>query len=127
MDNSIVLARIFGVVFLVCGLEAVFNRKFMSAALGGVADSPISLWIAGLIFLLMGGTVVALQNVWSPDWRVIITIIGWGSVLKGACIMLFSDFMRTVYRKSNVSSILTFGGIVAVLLGLFLLYMALTQ
>jgi len=122
VDTSIVLARALGIVFLVGGLEALFNRKAMSRAIDGAIEHPVAFWVVGLINLLLGSFMVAVQEVWSADWRVVVTIIGWSALLKGAILWLFPDFSRTVYRTCNRVGVLAFGGVVAILLGLFLCY-----
>lgn len=122
MIISLVLARIIGTVALVGGLEAVLNRKSMSNAMSAAVESGISLWIVGLITLILGATIVALHNVWVYDWRVIITIAGWSSILKGAVIMLFPDFAKMVYRKCNTPGVLVPVGFLIIVLSLILLY-----
>jgi len=92
----------------------------MSRAIDGAVEHPVAFWIVGLINLLLGSFMVAVQEVWSADWRVVVTIIGWSALLKGAILWLFPDFSRTVYRTCNRVGVLTIGGVVAILLGLFL-------
>lgn len=124
--NSIALAQVLGIVFLVGGLNAVFWRKSMSAAIEGVSGSPALFWVWGFINLLFGAAIVALHGGWPSDWSVIITIIGWAGVLKGALLMFFPDFSKSLYRKSNTPAIIMLGGIVAILLGIVFLYAALS-
>lgn len=124
-DGSIAFVQIFGIIFLAGGLNALFCRKSMSAALNGVVESPALLWVWGFLNLLFGAIIVTFHSAWSSDWRVIITIVGWAGILKGVLLMFFPDSARTLYRTCNTPSILTTGGIVAVLLGLFLLYVGL--
>ena len=122
VDTSIVFARALGIVCLVGGLEALFHREAMSHAINGAIEHPVALWIVGLINLLIGSFMVAVHEVWSADWRGAVTIIGWSALLKGAILWLFPNFSRTVYRTCNRVGVLAFGGVVAVLLGLFLCY-----
>jgi hypothetical protein len=122
MITSLVFARIIGTITLVGSLEAIFNRKSMSNAISAAVENGISLWIVGLITLILGATIVAIHNVWVYDWRLIITIIGWSSILKGAVIMLLPDFAKTVYRKCNTPGVLVPVGFLVIVLSLILLY-----
>lgn len=97
----------------------------MSTAIGGVTENLALFWIWGFINLLFGATIVALHNAWSSDWRVIVTAIGWVGVIKGVFLMLFPNSAGEIYRASNTPSVLTAGGFIAILLGLFLLYVGL--
>ena len=121
-DSSVAFAQILGIIFLAGGLNALFSRKAMSNAIGGVTENLALLWVWGFINLLFGATIVALHSAWSSDWRTIITAVGWAGVIKGAFLMLFPNSAGALYRTSNTAGVLTTGGIVATLLGLFLLY-----
>jgi hypothetical protein len=122
MDISIIFAQIIGIVCLVAGLEVVFNRRFVSAAIEDTLRNAAVLWVMGLIALVVGATVIAVQNVWSSDWRLVITVVGWIALLKGAFIMLFPGSAAWLYRKCNTTGLLMASGILAVILGLFFLY-----
>jgi hypothetical protein len=122
MITSLIFARIIGTIALVGGLEVILNRKSMSNAISAAVENGISLWIVGLIALILGATIVALHNVWVYDWRLIITIVGWSSILKGVVIMLLPDFAKTVYRKCNTPGVLVPVGFLVIVLSLILLY-----
>ena len=121
-DDSVAFAKILGMIFLVGGLNALFSRKAMSIAIGGVTENLALFWVWGFINLLFGATIVALHGTWSSDWRVVVTASGWAGVIKGAFLMLFPNSAIGLYRASNKPSVLTISGILAILLGLFLLY-----
>lgn len=124
-ESTVAFARILGIIFLVAGVQAVFFRKSMSAAIAGVSENPPLFWVWGFINLVLGAAIVAFYNTWSLDWRVIITISGWGGILKGTLLMLFPDSARALYRWANKPVVLTTDGAVACLLGLSLLYIGL--
>jgi uncharacterized membrane protein len=124
MDNSIVLAQILGIIFLALGLELLFKRKFVSVAMNEALEKPASLWIMGLIALLIGAVMVVIQCVWSADWRVVVTIIGWAALLKGLFILFCPHVTEKLYRKWNNEGFLMTGGAVATIIGLFLLYVS---
>lgn len=121
-DSSTALAQALGIIFLVGGLAALFSQKSMSAAIDEVIGSHALSWIWGFINLLFGATIVGLHGAWSSDWRVILTVAGWGGILKGVLFMLFPNSARALYRKCNTPGVLMTSGIVAIALGLFLLY-----
>jgi hypothetical protein len=122
MDSSITFARVLGIVFLVGGLNALINRKAMSAAVDGVAENAGLLWTWGFVNLLLRAAIVALQNVWVSGWRILIPICGWAALVKGIWIILLPGSAKAVYRKSNKPSVLIFGGVVAMIFAVMLLY-----
>ena len=116
------LAEVLGIVWLVGGLDALFNRKAMAAALEDVDRSPGFLWTWGFINLLLGAAIIALYNIWTLGWRVLIPICGWASLVKGIWIILLPGPAKTVYRACNKPGILALGGIVGVVVGVILLW-----
>lgn len=122
MDNSIILARILGIVFLVGGLDALCNRKPMSAAIDGVTENAGLLWTWGFVNLLFGATIVALQNVWTPGWRILIPICGWAALVKGIWIILLPGSAKALYHQSNKPGVLICGGVIALIFAVILLY-----
>ena len=63
------------------------------------------------------------HNVWTVNWRVLITLIGWLLLIRGAARILITDtlmgYAETVIRKKQLYPI---SGGVLVILGLVLCY-----
>lgn len=71
----------------------------------------------------MGAVLVASNNVWSgPLVQVIMTIIGWLILIKGAFIVLFPDTTMSLSQKWSKNGLFVVSGVVALVIGLILLY-----
>lgn len=121
MDNTIILARVCGIMCLVVGLTAI-NKSFITSVINELENSKAMFWFAGFVAALLGAIVLALYSAWSPHWRVLITILGWLSLLKGVVIMLAPASLMSFYRKFKTSGIIVFSGIIGLLVGIILLY-----
>ena len=92
MEVSIFLARFLG------GFYIIFGLLFITAkTLGRViemTDNKSFVISTGYISLLMGLATVVLHNLWVPDWRVVITILGWSTLIKGILKIGFPDFIN---------------------------------
>ena len=88
MTPSIFLARLMGPVFLVVGAALLLNGAMFRALTQEFLDSDALIFLSGLITLPAGLAVVLTHNVWSADWRVLITILGWLMVIGGAVRLL---------------------------------------
>jgi hypothetical protein len=76
---------------VIVGLTA-FNKSYFSAVMTDLANGKGLLWVTGLITFVMGTVIVALHNVWSVDWRVIVTLLGWLTVIGARpCASLAAD------------------------------------
>ena len=116
MDTAVVLGQVLGAVFVLVGIS-VLNKRTATSLIAGLDNSPALLWIAGVITFLAGAVSLSIYAVWSSDLRVLITIIGWLLVIKGALITLFPVSMMSFYRKFENSPMMFFAGIVAIILG----------
>ena len=84
MTTSIFLARLIGPVFLVVGAALLVNGVVLRALAQEFLNSHALIFLSGLITLPAGLAVVLSHNVWTPDWRVLVTILGWLLVVGGA-------------------------------------------
>ena len=115
-----------GSAIVIVGIT-VFNKSYFNAVMTDLVNNKGLLWLTGLITFVMGMVIVALYNVWSADWRVIVTLLGWLTVIKGAVIVLFPSSMLLFYRRFLSDHLLTYSGIYAVVLGGGLLFLGLTR
>ena len=84
------------------------------------------LWVTGLVTFVMGTVMLALYNTWSKSWRVLVTIIGWLAVIKGAVLMLFPQVMK-LYVNFLSNTTLTLSGIYAIVLGGVFLFLGIKR
>ena len=124
MNIANTLAVLMGSALVLVGIT-VFNKPYFNAVMTDLVNSKGLLWLTGLITFVMGTVMVALHNVWSADWRVIVTLLGWLTVIKGAVIVLVPSSMVLLYRRFLSNHLLTFSGIYAVVLGGLLLFLGL--
>jgi hypothetical protein len=84
MSTSVFLARLIGPVMLVIGLAVFANpRGFREMAEEFLASRAL-MFLSGLLIMPAGLAIVLTHNVWTADWRVLITIFGWLNAIGGA-------------------------------------------
>ncbi len=64
---------------IIVSLALLANRRRFRRILEEFSRSFALIVFLGLITLVLGLLVVVSHNVWSADWRVIITLLGWTS------------------------------------------------
>ena len=75
-------------MFVVVGLSMLVNPQgYLDMATGIIGDAAL-LYFSCLLGLLGGIALVLAHNVWVADWRVIITVLGWLSVIESAAWIL---------------------------------------
>jgi uncharacterized membrane protein len=83
MQRSIYLAKLIGPVFAAIGIGMLLNTKVYLAMAEQAVGNHALIYISGLITLTAGIALVLAHNVWTGDWRLIITILGWLAVVGG--------------------------------------------
>ena len=83
MQTSLFLARLIGPVMLVVGLAVFANLcRFRDIAEEFLASRAL-MFLSGLAIMPVGVAIVLKHNIWTADWRVLITIVGWLNVVSG--------------------------------------------
>jgi hypothetical protein len=73
-----------GPVLLVVGLAVLANPRGFREMAEEVMANRALLFLAGFIMMPAGLAVVLTHNVWTADWRVLITLLGWLMTIGGA-------------------------------------------
>jgi len=123
METSVFLAKLIGPLLVVIGIGLLIRHKdFREMATQFLANRAM-IFLAGLLTLVAGLAMVNTHNVWELGWPVIITIIGWLSVVGGVFRILCPASVQSIGTSMlDKSGLAQTGGAVAALLGLWLSY-----
>lgn len=90
------LAKLMGPVFLAIGVGMLLNAPLYRAMGEQFLQSYALIYLSGLLALPTGIAIVLAHNVWTPDWRVIITVFGWLAVLGGVTRIVFPQAVQAI-------------------------------
>ncbi len=96
METSIFIAKLVGPVLIVGGLLGLFRPGEMKRLAEDFLASRPLIFGAGFLALLGGLAIVNTHNVWTDDWRVVITLLGWVSMVAGILRMGFPNTIRKI-------------------------------
>ena len=123
MDTSVLIAKFMGPVMLVAGLSLLVNGNNLDAVFEDFLNSPGLIYVAGVLALLMGLTVVIFHNIWSADWRGFITLFGWISIFAGIFRMSFPGAVKSMGRWIIANrAFITVSATLNLLIGAYLTY-----
>ena len=88
MDLSIYLARVLGIYLVVACVAMLVNKKHLPRILEGFSNNLGLVVFSGFIHLFLGLLVVVAHNIWTLDFRGLVTLMGWAGVVKGGLRML---------------------------------------
>ena len=123
MDVSIFFAQLWGSFFVIFGLLSIITGQLGKTI--EMTDNKAFVISTGYITLLMGLVTVILHNVWVADWRIVITILGWTTVIKGIQKIGFPEFIHKQAQRFKKGQILS--AAILILLGAWLLWMSFSQ
>jgi uncharacterized membrane protein len=96
MQTSLFIAKLLGPVFLVVGAALLTRPEAFRALLREFVASGALMYLAGFFGLIGGLALVIVHNVWALDWRLVITLIGWASLVRA---------LATIFRPQAIVSI----------------------
>ncbi|MDD5014241.1 MAG: hypothetical protein PHW73_03940 [Atribacterota bacterium] len=98
MNISNYLAELWGITIVVVSLALLIKPKRLERLFVEV-ENEATMFFWGIVSLVIGIAMVLLHNVWVPNWRVVITILGWLTLIKGVDVLFLPDHMRKRWPK----------------------------
>jgi hypothetical protein len=96
MTTSKYIARLMGPVLLAMGLGMIVEHETMRALAQEFLTNRGLIYLSGILTLLAGLAIVNAHNLWVPDWRVIITIMGWLGIAGGLFRILLTGQVQAI-------------------------------
>jgi hypothetical protein len=117
MQTSIYLARLIGPALAVVGLSMLVNTQgFLAIATEMIADAGL-LYFAAAIGLIAGIALVLAHNIWTADWRVIVTLLAWISIVDSTSWLLAPRAVARFWAPVINPSFVLVGGAIVLILG----------
>ena len=108
------------------GVALFLNPQRFRNVYGKMLTDDSLLVLSGIIALLFGAFVVAIHNIWFLGWPLLITLLGWWSVIKGVLLLsspkVASFFSFFVDRELKFYRTI---GLISALVGILFLWLGL--
>jgi hypothetical protein len=88
---------------LLVGLSLLLRARAWMSAFSSAISHPLAPMLTGLYALLMGLFVVLAHNVWVTDARVLVTLVGWVSLVVGGFFLLVPEAYGAVVRRMPIT------------------------
>ncbi|WP_392538820.1 hypothetical protein [Legionella sp. 227] len=121
MDTSKFLSKVLGIYLIVVSLAILINlHQFTLYVQELLKDGPLML-VLGFWTFTLGLLMVVGHNVWQWSWRLLITIMAWIILLKGASMIFYPHYIDRatllfVQNKSIAYSAVGFDLIIGIIL-----------
>ena len=95
MSSSKLIARLLGAILFVSGAGILLNGDGYHATADEFLRGVGLIYLSGVMALLGGVSIVNLHNVWTRDWRLLVTLIGWFAVIDGILRVAVPQFIAS--------------------------------
>jgi membrane-associated HD superfamily phosphohydrolase len=122
MLTSIVFAKGFGIYLIIVAVALAIQYKYFHDAMSAFLKKPALVLMSSIFTLFIGAFLVAAHNIWVAQWIVVVTILCWLTLIKGAVRLLVPDIDRMFMNiyGSYISNLIV--AIICLIVGIFLLY-----
>ncbi len=115
------LAQFFGLYLAIVGLAFLFRPRSIKTAGWQLTSQPAVLLLSSIVTLLLGIALVLLHNLWVADWRIILTLIAWLTLIKGIFLLYFPQKAELIMGVLQNKTTMVLVGLVAISIALILL------
>lgn len=122
MSNALLVAQLLGPIYLTIAIGMFVSQDYYKKMYEEMLKSRMMMYVGGIMAFLIGLLILRVHNVWTADWTVVVTIIGWLALLKGVCLLVIPQkFLGWNAWVKNAKGLLV-AEILAFLLGIGLTY-----
>jgi hypothetical protein len=123
MDAALVLARFWGIILVVLCGSMLINAKFYGRLVKAFQDESVRFLYFFVVLVIGAVNVSFFLNQWAWNLRGLITLLGWGSLLKGSFGILLPDLSNKIVQRINLSPMVIYPvGVIMLIVGCYLLF-----
>lgn len=121
-ETTLALVKLFSPVITLAGLGMLLNKKFCEKMIDDCDKNVAITQLFGVISTVAGTAIVLHHNIWEGGPApIIITLIGWGALAKGALAFLAPEALIGLAGKCKSS--FSIAGVITTAIGGYLSYL----
>ena len=102
--DPITIERIFAPAFLIMGLSHLLQPTLWLRFFEAIKQSGVAAVIIPIYTLPFGLVLIATHNIWHWDWRLFLTIAGWGMTIKSTSYLLIPEVADRMLEKKMATT-----------------------
>jgi putative exporter of polyketide antibiotics len=122
--RTIYLSRLLGIFLLVLAATELTQRSTLAETAMGIVNSPALLLVYGMLSLIAGLAIVLAHNEWRGGaMALVVTILGWLLLLKGAALIVIPPALWTgILQASHFAELYALYGVLPLAVGGYLTF-----
>jgi hypothetical protein len=123
MTTSKIIAGLMGPTLVAMTAAMLLNLGSLPVLAAEISHEPALIFVSGILLFIAGLAIVRAHNRWTADWPVLVTILGWLTVLGGLVRMLFPIQLASIVAGVGQSTgVITAALVVFLVAGAYLSY-----
>ena len=118
MLTHMAIASIFGPVLVISGIWTLLYQENVRKVAESLRKTPVQLYTAGILNLIVGLTLINSFNVWSFNLNILVTILGWVIFIRGLVIYFLPNAVLKMSKVQESAYVLF--GLISIIWGLAL-------
>lgn len=120
MESSQFLAQFMGLYMVLIAVPLIFTPVNFKKRYEHFINNMDEMLFAGVFTLMLGLGFVLAHNIWVANWRVIITLIAWITLIEGISMIYFPEQSQSIFKKLGKKLPSMAIGLTYLIVGLFL-------
>lgn len=120
MTTTIFLAQIWGPIILAIGLGIFVSRNYYIKIYRDLDQNTLAVLVFGIMATAVGIIHIGIHNVWGSFTEVVITLLGWGTLLKGLAFIIVPNLVDKAGDWEVKSKLVPTAGIITIAIGVYL-------
>jgi hypothetical protein len=98
MSTSILIARIFAILFLSIAIAAIKDKLYYQKIIKHTFENKSLMLMYGFFTITISYLIIHYHNIWQSNWTVLITLFGWLGLLKGIIFIVHPKILEKLSR-----------------------------
>ena len=112
MVLSLFLAKVLGWWLVLTTLSFLLNKTQFKKIIEQFARNEALIYTTGIFTTVVGLLIIISHNIWEPNWRGLITLVGWLILFKGSIRMFFPQKIAKISKKTIDQPWVTFSCVI---------------
>lgn len=124
MDSTTFIASIWGPILVAVSLGMFTSKSFYEKIYRDIEKDALAALVFGVLAMIVGLAQVQTHNLWGTPAQIVVTLLGWGTLVKGAVMVIaprLADSASHSWLRLRIMPAVSVGVLV---LGVYLTHLA---
>ena len=117
---TLLVAQVAGPIMLVMAFGLLLNQSFYLKIYKDLDKNPFPMLLASMLSLTLGILLVIHHNIWGTPLEIVVTLLGWLSLVKGIALVVVPQALSGLGKKMQFPAVMIVSSLAMFVLGGYL-------